>query len=408
MTDVDRDSRPWRRLFCGAVAATYLAIFACAAWAGWGPTWSALGVRPMSLPFGDIRAFTGANISLARGLDPLVDNPGDPWGRPANAPRIWLTFVRALRLRPEDTLVVGAVLFAAFLAAMAIASRLIESPGDAALMYLFAVLPASLMSIERGKIDSIVLLVVCLGIVSAGSPVVRVVALTAAAVLKLFPIFGVPAAMVAGRRRGWIAGLVALAFFTALAWATRADLAIVQAAVPIDAIGAYGVPSLGLAISQASHGRIGASLGLALARAIAALAVAAGAAFAAWTIVRDRPSIPARDGSAPRGDAFAIAASIYGGTFLISANYDYRLVFLVPAVPFLNRARQSRSPRVACFGLAALVSLAVSMIETPLTSTLHRVGTMVNIGAKVILLAALACGLSLWLWDRWSMSAEPR
>ena len=40
--------------------------------------------------FGDMRTSTGINFSLACGFDPMLDNPGDPWGRAVEYPRIWI------------------------------------------------------------------------------------------------------------------------------------------------------------------------------------------------------------------------------------------------------------------------------------------------------------------------------
>jgi hypothetical protein len=99
--------------------------------------------------------------------------------------------------------------------------------------------------------------------------------------------------------------------------------------------------------------------------------------------------------SALRGEAFAIAGAIYGGTYLVAANYDYRLVFMLPAVPLLNSAR-AETTRMTWFGIAGLVSLALAMSEAPLTLALHRAGTMINVAAKVVLLGIAACGITAW------------
>ena len=46
-------------------------------------------IPTMNPVFADIRTITGVNATLSQGLDPLVSNPGDPWGRTMNYPRIW-------------------------------------------------------------------------------------------------------------------------------------------------------------------------------------------------------------------------------------------------------------------------------------------------------------------------------
>ena len=56
---------------------------------GYEQTWRLWNILVMSPPFADLRVITHGADSIARGLDPLVSNPGDPWGRPLNYPRIW-------------------------------------------------------------------------------------------------------------------------------------------------------------------------------------------------------------------------------------------------------------------------------------------------------------------------------
>ena len=48
--------------------------------------WNTPTMHPV---FADIHAITGVNETLAQGKDPLVQNPGDPWNRKMNYPRIW-------------------------------------------------------------------------------------------------------------------------------------------------------------------------------------------------------------------------------------------------------------------------------------------------------------------------------
>ena len=150
-----------------------------------------VGVDPMSLSFGDLRAITGATVTIDRGLDPLAFQCRRSVGR-RGYPRIWSNTAHALRLTPETTDAGGLVLFAAFIASLALLAPVVTTKSDAVLMDLCCVTPAAMLAVEPGKIDFIVLLLVCSAVASGRAPWLRQGLLTAATMLKLFPVFAIP------------------------------------------------------------------------------------------------------------------------------------------------------------------------------------------------------------------------
>ena len=70
---------------------------------GYPAIWKVLNVPQMSQSFGDLRNLTGAAESIQAGFDPLISNPGDPWSRPLNHPRIVQFVVSGLDLDLDDT-----------------------------------------------------------------------------------------------------------------------------------------------------------------------------------------------------------------------------------------------------------------------------------------------------------------
>jgi hypothetical protein len=69
-----------RSAFAVALIVTYGAIFAATTAFGWTRTWRVVGVDSMSPSFADLRTLTGVPSTIGRGIDPLRENPGDPWG----------------------------------------------------------------------------------------------------------------------------------------------------------------------------------------------------------------------------------------------------------------------------------------------------------------------------------------
>ena len=123
-------------MFAVALVLTYTAIFGLSATIGWTRTWRAVGVDSMFPPFADLRTLTGASITVAHGIDPLRQNPGDPWGRPLNYPRVWIPIVRTLRLTPATTPIFGGAVAALFIASLIWAAyALTDARSDRALLY---------------------------------------------------------------------------------------------------------------------------------------------------------------------------------------------------------------------------------------------------------------------------------
>lgn len=377
------------RLAVAAVIVTYVVIFSCTLLFGWMPTWSTVGVRPMSQPFGDLRAITGATLTIDRGLDPLKDNVGDPWHRPANYPRVWMATAHALRLTPRTTVPYALVLFLFFIGSLAVMARLVAKGSDAVVFYLFAVTPAALLCVERGKIEFVVLTLVC-GVTAVRQPTARVGLLTGATLLKLFPVFGLAAFTVVSRRARWI-GLCAFGLIGVWAYYARADLRLIQSSVPVDSQGAYGLSSLAIGLWHITGGDRRVSWAL-------AIVISVSAASLGWWLARaGSPIDPATTEqlSGARTVGLLMAASIYIGTFGVASNYDYRLVFLLPALPFLNALRHAGIAKISWMATFGIATMLVAMSETPLTVAFGHAGAGINDIAKIATIGTLTWALTL-------------
>lgn len=347
-----------RRLVVAALL-TYFAVLG-GAWAGGlARPWSLLGVAQMPVPFADLHNVLSAVDCAAQGHDVLVDNPCDAFGRPMNYPRPWL-LLGAIGLGGEHLVPAGIVLAVAFLAAALLVVGGVDRR-DGAVAAALLCSPSVMLLVERGNVDA-VLFALCavaawLAARERAAPAATAV-LTVAAVLKLFPVFALPApALVPGRtgRRLAEAALAAGAL-AALAWWSRADLAAIAAVVPRGVLLSYGanVLPVGLVGPEAPDAR-------------AAFALAAGVA-GAWG-ARRRRAVLAPTGHA--GPAFAIGALVLVGTFALGSNWAYRLSFLVLLLPQLAAwRREGAAASRRAWALATAILLAAWCVADPFAAQL--------------------------------------
>ncbi len=370
-----------------AILFTYAAILACAGLGGWSRVWSSLGVKSWVPPFADLRTITGATVTMDQGLDPIVDNVGDPWHRGANYPRLWFLAAHALGLGPAATVPLGLVSAMALAAGFFILQPIVTTRTDAVLLYGAGVMPATLFGLERGNIDLMIFPLVALALVQRRRPWRSSLLLAVAAVLKIFPAVGL-AGLIPSGRRGTIAVAAIGGTLAVLALIFRHDLQLIAKTVPVVPFGSYGVASLALNVLAAVHGGIGHAPALAYAWTLALSALAIGA-WAAWRADETLSETACDD---VVRQAFLVSAAIYTGTYLMSSNFDYRLIFLIPAVPFINTLRRSQGIVMPAAGLVGLSSLAIAMWEEPLTRLLGFRGVLTAVACKIVVLSVMAFG----------------
>jgi hypothetical protein len=193
-----------------------------------------------------------------------------------------------------------------------------------------------------------------------GLDAVAYVLLLLATFLKLYPVFAWGVLLQRGRSLALGVGMVAaLTLYVAL---TLAELRTVLEVVPREILFSYGAGVLADGIVEAAELPGGStpsilSAGLVILGGFAAVALG----------VRWRPAVgePRRD---RRSDAFWVGAGIFVGSYAVMHNYDYRLVFLLLAIPQLLRwGREERGavPRAnwILFTLLASLLLAARPVE---------------------------------------------
>lgn len=290
---------------------------------GYESTWGLWNIPTLSPHFADLRSITGGAESYVMGFDPMVENPGDPWGRQMNYPRIWQglfligpdqSHTTALGLLFIGLFVVGLFLF-------------VDNLTRRTAICLFAVIfsPAILLGIERANNDlfAFFLLATALALLSR-SPVATMLLINVAGILKLFPYFGLWVLVHNDKRKSlWLCSisLVIAILYVGITWR---DLGQIFEATQKGTAISYGINVVGMYLADWSHRpRVEPFLLIILACAVALLILPLTYYFASRSTYLnkcvDTPSL----------DAFKLGGAIYVGTFLLGNNFDYRLLFLL-------------------------------------------------------------------------------
>jgi hypothetical protein len=320
---------------------------------------SQFGVPRIKPAFADTAVLTSGWECSRRGVDVLRSNPCDPYGdRPTNYPRLWLA-ARSLGLGHGATKPIAIGMIALFLAAIWFLTAAITFRG-ALVWAAIACSPPVLLALERGNIDLLMFVLVTLAVAVAARGLVRLSAgaIGLAAALKLYPVAAV-AILLRQPRRWLIAAGTLLAGFAGYAFAIRHDIDIIASVTPDVVVYSYGAGALLQGLGSGEYGVLhafpffGHGVGRALAWALIPCAViAAGLAIAR---VLHREAVPS-DPLDWRPDALIAGAAILTGTYLLGYNFDYRLIFVLLAVPqLLAWERMPGQPRVlARTALAAM------------------------------------------------------
>ena len=363
--------------------AAIVALAGSIAYLGWVRTWASVHVPAMYPPFADMRAIQGAVISVEHGFNPRVSNLGDPWRRPFNYPTLWIAIGKTLNLTNNKWFILICTALVACFAGIC-AFLIFRFPSYGLLASLVST--ATLLGIERGNIDLLVfclLLPAALWIPKRWSPM----PLLLATLLKLYPVFALSALFIRRQFRLFAASLaVAVAIFGYL-WDQLAEL---RSTTPVYCLISYGVPSV--------------TACFAVFRLPTWLLVMTLAEFGYAMLVLAY-YFSKSDAAKPRQETefnlMLVGAAIYIGTFLVVSNWDYRLIFLILCIPFL----QTKPFPLA---RALIVVILVAMNETLVTYWLRRPGLIVVGLAKLAIFSVLGAYLLALAWAALaSLHAKP-
>lgn len=329
---------------------------------GYDKTWELWNVPVEKHVFTDFRLIPGSAESFRSGFEPSVKNPKDPNGRIFNYPAFWRLFFYT-NITMDDTIwIVISMLVLYFIGVIIFPSQLTIS--DALLMLLVVFSPASMLLYERGNADLIVFFICAMTVLmTAYSANLAAVLIVFGAIVKMFPLLGLTVLLKESKRKFWLLSILSILFmflFGALTFQSQA--AAWNTTMRGDGL-SYGsfviITRLGKYFQEAAPNLFSLMQWQLVFEAFALMLILVAGILAA----RDATSLTS---SNERNlAAFRMGASIYLGTFLLGNNWDYRLAFLVFAVPQLSQwfRLQAGKHRVIAIGvMIAVLSSCWSLV----------------------------------------------
>lgn len=355
---------------------------------GWDAGWGVFFVDTISPIFGDLRPLQGALVSLEQGFDPYVENPGNPRGTLLNYPPIWLSIAMFLDLGDETHYLAVVLAYEAFFVA-AIAYLLYRFPSW--FLLLCALSGAVLMGVERGNVDILFFAVLVAAMVLPNG-IGRAVLILISAVLKLFPILAAVSLVSWGRRDLPLARILILPVVVAALFAAYLAVFWTEIMAGLAVTAKAGVMSYGVWVLEFLANERFPCLPVSLPLIYAGYAVVIVVLILISRSLSLSLALPRRGddrASQIADDLFLTGATIYGLSFLAGANWDYRMVFCLMAMPFMVRSRNGMVV------LAFQVLLLLALNQFLLVGLGGVLGGAVNVAAKIglhlLLMAALIC-----------------
>ena len=331
------------------VCATWIVLALLLGLAGrgdWQTTWHRVGVTANPFAFGDVLAIPQALEKQRHHIDAYVQTPDTI---DFNYPRIWLRLFSALHLERN---VVGfeLAMIALYLGCMSHLMLVARERLAAVLVMVGTLSSVSLLAVERGNTD---LLMFSLVYLSAQTEIALVAGLLLmlAGALKLYPT-------VALLPRGWTMPrhvrlfIIAIWVMVAYQWMIRTDLLHMVQNTPHSMKQSYGVVAISLTVQRVFH--------LQVRLALIAFAIVCGALLC-WRGASSTPSNSVPLTLTKRYEALLcmMFVTIFLATFVATPNYEYRMIFLIPALPYcVGLRRTGKWPRLS---LAALVLTMIAM-----------------------------------------------
>jgi Glycosyltransferase family 87 len=330
-----------RLLVAGALVA-YFALFEAL---GGHDRWGRLGVPTASLTFLDLRNVLSAWECDRRGIAVLPVNPCDPYHRPADFPRIWL-LPSFLGIGPGSAVTIGILLALVFFVAAVLVVPAGAGVGTGLAYVLALCSPAVMLGVERGNPDLLLFPLVLGAVVvttrTLGRQVATAALLVLVSFLKFYPVLAAGFLVRRATRASLAVAAVVVTAFLVYVAATYHQIHEILVDVPQSNVLTYGVRRMTKWFANVADRLTG---GYSWYRPwdILLLAIAVLVGWLASRRLRARLSSPPSDAGEARDlDLFWAGACIYVGSYMVFLSHDYRLIFLLLAVPQIVRWTRAR------------------------------------------------------------------
>ena len=324
-------------------------IFTLAFSSGWVSTWRSLGVPSLTPQFLDLYVIPTGVETLHKGGDPLVANWTDPYHRTMNYPRVWLYLFSVARITRDKITAVALLLCAIFLTCMSFLIARTTHVIDSVIILATSLSVAPLFAIERGNIDLFVFSLVFLACIVTNNHLKSAI-FVMAGILKFFPVAGMLCEAIRRPTRKRTLAILLTALVVLLILVQWRDFGLIRHSTPVSRRLSYGVLSLEEELLHESL-----QLGTTLLRFGWVFGLACWASCVATIIhVWNKPNEPDDPVLDPRqAEMFYVFGGIYVSTYAVGSNWDYRLIFLLPTLPFaIEMARRARHKEWAIAYLA--------------------------------------------------------
>lgn len=302
--------------------------------------------------FADIWTITYGAETHAKGGDPMVHNPYDPMGRALNYPRVW-QLLYLFGIDKHSTVPIGLSVVGLYLLSM---SFLLPAKNDKrTLLLIFATIsPAILLAVKRANIDLVIFFLVTTAMINLKRRnKISLVIILISFILKLFPVFASISLLLRRATGLWRQIIVISAVVLFYVFMTRQDILLIVKNTPKECGWSYGLDVLWMNIAQLSPewGCIFKILSYIVFALIIGMVM---------------PSLIKDDDAAETDDdigigAFRAGGSIFVGTFVLASNFDYRLVFLLLAIPQLSNWLSCKNCHIQKVARATLLAIFTSL-----------------------------------------------
>ena len=326
---------------------------------GWHAVWTAVGAPADALPFADLRSITGAVVTLQKHGDPLVANPADPWNRAMNYPRIWLYLFSMLGIDDQKVYGAGIAFGVLYLGCVSALILRCERTLDAAILLVAGLSLAPLWAMELGNTDLLIFFLVFLGS-SVAATALQLGAFCAASVLKIYPLAALAGNAMRQPAKLKVASVVLVAaVLGSFAWQWR-DMKEIRNSTPVSNRMAFGTLAMKAQLEEEWGAQSAYSIDAGWSILLACWLAGAAAIAAAY---KSRVPLNETLQNSANGKVFSVFGAIYVFSFAIGSNWDYRLIFLLPTLPFVLEMIRSRAHRRWAVAYVAAVMVAENPLD---------------------------------------------
>jgi hypothetical protein len=362
----------------------WLSILISILFFGWTSTWSSLGVLTIWPPFADMRSVQGSLISLELGLNPQIDNQGDLRKIAMNYPLVWSWIAEYLHLQNETNYLILILIWIIFFI-FCCHSLLRMCPSLFLLLLCFS--SSALLVVERGNNDLIIF--VLLFFAARSNAIFSTTFLTIATLLKIYPLLIIPAFL--RNFKTFIAMIIGAVLILLLLWS---ELSYIRSGTPVSAGLSYGSISIIAAVHKfISLVYSSQSISALEQKYILFLSTILSFAFLAISLIivtnkKIRKLLATTNLTNGEEKLFLVGSCVYIGTFILSSNWDYRLIFLLFCVPLVLKLEYKYIRYFIC------VTLLIATNYIPMYNFFFWGGVGLNILSKILLLVVF-CSITL-------------